>query len=73
MIFEILTTNNFKRGSVGPLLLLFGVLLLAGCAGGPSNSEYVNPSRPENYDPQETGYEKPWPFGDLGDGHELGR
>ena len=72
MIFKILTTNNFKRSSVGPLLLLLGVLLLAGCEGGSSNSPYVNPSRAENYDPQETGYEKPWPYGDLGNGHEQG-
>jgi uncharacterized lipoprotein YajG len=69
MIFETLTTNNFKRSSIGPLLLLLGVLLLAGCAGESSSSEYVNPSRTENYDAQETGYEKPWPFGDLGNGH----
>ncbi len=69
MIFETLTTNNFKRSSFGPLLLLLGVLLLAGCAGGSSDSQYVNPSRTENYDAQETGYEKPWPFGDVGNGH----
>jgi len=69
MIFEILFRTNFKRSSFGPVLLLCGVLLLAGCAGQSSNSDYVNPSRPETYDPQETGYEKPWPFGDLGNGH----
>ncbi|MBV8216782.1 MAG: hypothetical protein JOZ08_26490 [Verrucomicrobia bacterium] len=69
MIFEILFRTNVKCSCFGPVLLLSGVLLLAGCTSGSSNSEYVNPSRPETYDPQETGYEKPWPYGDLGNGH----
>ena len=69
MVFVFLFRKNIKRRCFGPALLLSGLLLLAGCTAGSSGSEYVNPSRPETYDPQETGYEKPWPFGDLGNGH----
>jgi hypothetical protein len=69
MIFEILFKANVKRRFLGPVVLLLGLLVLAGCTSGSSGSEYVNPGRPETYDPQETSYEKPWPFGDLGNGH----
>ena len=31
-----------------------------------TQSEYTNPGRPETYSADERGYEKPWPFGDLG-------
>ena len=55
--------------TAGPVLLLLAAVILSGCAGGSSGSAYVNPSQPETYDPQNTGYEKPWPFGDLGNGH----
>jgi hypothetical protein len=69
MFFEMLPIKNLNRGSTSALLLLFGALFLAGCAGQSSGSDYVNPSRPENYDAEERSYEKPWPFGDLGNGH----
>jgi hypothetical protein len=68
-MIKILYTTKMDRRSTGPLLFLLGALILSGCAGGSSGSEYVNPSRPETYDQQESGYEKPWPFGDLGNGH----
>ena len=31
-----------------------------------TQSQYGNPGRPETYSADERGYEKPWPFGDLG-------
>jgi hypothetical protein len=31
-----------------------------------TQSQYANPGRPETYSADERGYEKPWPFGDLG-------
>jgi hypothetical protein len=31
-----------------------------------TQSQYTNPGRPEVYSADERGYEKPWPFGDLG-------
>jgi hypothetical protein len=31
-----------------------------------TQSQYSNPGRPETYSADERGYEKPWPFGDLG-------
>jgi hypothetical protein len=31
-----------------------------------TQSQYTNPGRPETYSADERGYEKPWPFGDLG-------
>jgi hypothetical protein len=68
-MIKILYTTNVGRRSVGPFLLLLGALILSGCSGGPSGSEYVNPSRPETYNQQETGYEKPWPFGDESNTH----
>jgi hypothetical protein len=68
-MFEFLSKTNLSRNRFGPLLLFLGILLLAGCTGQSSGSDYVNPGRAETYDPQETGYEKPWPFGDLGNGH----
>jgi hypothetical protein len=68
-MIKILSRTKVGGRSVGPLLLLLGALILSGCASGPSNSEYVSPSRPETYNQQETGYEKPWPFGDESNTH----
>jgi hypothetical protein len=68
-MIKILYMTNVGRRTVGPLLLLLGALIFSGCAGGSSGSEYVNPSRPETYNQQETGYEKPWPFGDESNTH----
>jgi hypothetical protein len=31
-----------------------------------TQAKYTNPGRPEEYSADERGYEKPWPFGDLG-------
>ena len=31
-----------------------------------TQNQYDNPGRPETYSADERGYEKPWPFGDLG-------
>jgi hypothetical protein len=31
-----------------------------------TQSQYTNPGKPETYSADERGYEKPWPFGDLG-------
>jgi hypothetical protein len=31
-----------------------------------AQNQYTNPGRPETYSADERGYEKPWPFGDLG-------
>jgi hypothetical protein len=44
------------------------VLLFCSCAQqtGETQSQYSNPGRPEVYSADERGYEKPWPFGDLG-------
>jgi hypothetical protein len=59
-----------------PALLL--VVLLSSCAQqtgqtqagqaqpGETQAKYSNPGRPEVYSADERGYEKPWPFGDLG-------
>jgi guanyl-specific ribonuclease Sa len=33
---------------------------------GETQAKYTNPGRPEVYSADERGYEKPWPFGDLG-------
>jgi hypothetical protein len=43
-------------------------VFLAGCAeqNGETQAQYSNPGRPEVYSADERGYEKPWPFGDLG-------
>jgi hypothetical protein len=68
-MIEFLSKTNLCRSSFGPLLLFLGILLLAGCAGESTSSDYANPGRAETYDPQNTGYEKPWPFGDVGNGH----
>jgi hypothetical protein len=34
--------------------------------GQNTQTQYANPGRPETYSADERGYEKPWPFGDLG-------
>jgi hypothetical protein len=34
--------------------------------GRNTQNQYANPGRPETYSADERGYEKPWPFGDLG-------
>ena len=38
----------------------------AGTQAGETQAKYTNPGRPETYSADERGYEKPWPFGDLG-------
>ena len=45
-----------------------GALSNAGLSdsGQNSQSQYTNPGKPETYSADERGYEKPWPFGDLG-------
>jgi uncharacterized membrane protein len=45
-----------------------GAVSNAGLANSPQNTQnqYTNPGRPETYSADERGYEKPWPFGDLG-------
>ena len=68
-MIEFLSKTNWGRWSVALLPLFLGALLLAGCEAGGGTSEYANPGRPETYDAQNTGYEKPWPFGDVGNGH----
>lgn len=76
-MIEFLSKTNLSCSRFGPLLLFLGILLLAGCAGqsggsdyaNSGTSDYANPGRAETYDPQNTGYEKPWPFGDVGNGH----
>jgi hypothetical protein len=35
-------------------------------SGQNTQNQYTNPGRPETYSADERGYEKPWPFGDLG-------
>jgi hypothetical protein len=49
-----------------PALVL--LVFLSSCAEqtGQTQSKYTNPGRPEVYSADERGYEKPWPFGDLG-------
>ena len=74
-----------KRFKLIPLLPGLGLLLLlSGCAGPSGSAEtsgsadhasasgsnnYTNPGQSENYDVGERGYEKPWPYGDLSNGH----
>jgi hypothetical protein len=63
--------NNMLPTIARALLLLppLGLMaLLSSCAGdsGQTQSQYTNPGRPEVYSADERGYEKPWPFGDLG-------
>jgi hypothetical protein len=44
-------------------------VLVSSCAqdnGQGTQAQYTNPGRPEVYSADERGYEKPWPFGDLG-------
>jgi hypothetical protein len=45
-----------------------GGLSNAALSNSPGNTQnqYTNPGRPETYSADERGYEKPWPFGDLG-------
>jgi hypothetical protein len=40
----------------------------AGVTNSAQNTQnaYTNPGRPETYSADERGYEKPWPYGDLG-------
>ena len=63
------STNSDKYLVTITILALLGSLILgvSGCTA--SGSEYTDPGRSQAYDPQETSYEKPWPFGDLGNGH----
>ena len=35
-------------------------------SGRNTQNQYTNPGRPETYSADERGYEKPWPFGDVG-------
>jgi hypothetical protein len=44
------------------------MVFLSSCAEqtGQTQAQYTNPGRPEVYSADERGYEKPWPFGDLG-------
>ena len=44
------------------------LVALSSCAQetGQTQAQYTNPGRPEVYSADERGYEKPWPFGDLG-------
>ena len=45
-----------------------GGLSNAGLTNSAQNTQtqYTNPGRPETYSAEERGYEKPWPFGDVG-------
>ena len=67
-----MSSMNFYRKTVTPVLMFLGCLLLfSGCAAqnGSPSGDYTNPGRPEGYNAEERGYEKPWPFGDVGNGH----
>jgi hypothetical protein len=59
--------KNYRTIIALPALL---VVLLSSCAQqtGETQAKYTNPGRPEVYSADERGYEKPWPFGDLGNG-----
>jgi hypothetical protein len=63
------STNSDRCLVTITIVAFLGSILLglSGCAA--SGSDYTNPGRAQTYDPQETSYEKPWPFGDLGNGH----
>jgi hypothetical protein len=63
--------KNYRTMIALPALLL--VVLLSSCAQqtgetqtGETQAKYTNPGRPQVYSADERGYEKPWPFGDLG-------
>ena len=63
--------KNYRTIIALPALLL--VVLLSSCAQqtgemqtGETQTKYTNPGRPQVYSADERGYEKPWPFGDLG-------
>jgi hypothetical protein len=68
--------KNYRTTIALPALLL--MVLLSSCAqptgqteagqtqAGETQAKYTNPGRPEVYSADERGYEKPWPFGDLG-------
>lgn len=69
-------SKNYRTTIALPAFLL--VVLLSSCAQqtgqtqsgqmqtGETQAKYTNPGRPEVYSADERGYEKPWPFGDLG-------
>ena len=70
MIFAIASEMRSRtNGSARWFAFLLLLLGLVGCAGQSTQSEYVNPSRTQNYNAEERSYEKPWPFGDVGNGH----
>jgi hypothetical protein len=56
----------FRIAVILPAMAL--LVLLSSCAEqtGQTQSNYTNPGRSEVYSADERGYEKPWPFGDLG-------
>jgi hypothetical protein len=76
MMSNMPALKNYRTIIALPALLL--VVLLSSCAQqsgqmqaaqvqpGETQAKYTNPGRPEVYSADERGYEKPWPFGDLG-------
>jgi hypothetical protein len=66
MIRNMPALKNDRTAIALPALLL--MVLLSSCAQptGETQAKYTNPGRPEVYSADERGYEKPWPFGDLG-------
>ena len=62
------STNSDRCLVTVAIVAFLGSILLglSGCTSSPS--EYTNPGRPQAYNPEERSYEKPWPFGDMGNG-----
>jgi hypothetical protein len=65
MVKNMLPTITRALLVLAPLGLM---VFLSSCAGdsGGTQTQYTNPGKPEVYSADERGYEKPWPFGDLG-------